>query len=139
MAFLDCRDAALHALPDLAALDPDGAYRADLASHFDAMELRVVQLAHGDTLKSLRPQRPRGRLARLVLGPRPPSRQLANPRLEALRRLVVHAWHKGFLLPASVLHEAEAAGFSDTQIGVLVDSIGRARSCPGGLSGSSRA
>lgn len=139
MAFLDCRDAALRALPDLAASGRGAVPRTDLTTHFDAMELRVVQLARGDTLESLRPPRPRGRLARLVLGPTPPSRQLANPRLEALRRLVVQAWHKGFLLPASVLHEAEAAGFSDTQIGMLVDSIGRARSCPAGLPGPSPA
>lgn len=127
MAFLDFREGAAHA-PSAHAQPARQTGAAELAAYFDTTELRVVQLARGDTLDSLRPPARRGWLARFVLGPTPPSRQLANTRLEALRRLVVQAWHKGFLLPVSVLQDARKAGFSEDQVSVLVDSIGRARS-----------
>ncbi|GAM04021.1 hypothetical protein [Novosphingobium sp. MBES04] len=128
MAFLDCRDAADHALPGFATTNRAGTAPPDLARHFAPDELRIVEMARGDTLESLRVPGKRGWFARLVLGPQPPSPSLANERLEALRRLVVHAWHEGYRLPASALKGAEQAGFSEDQVGALVDSIGRARS-----------
>ncbi|MCJ2185156.1 hypothetical protein MTR62_21055, partial [Novosphingobium sp. 1949] len=93
-------------------------------------ERRVVALARGDGLDSLREPRRRGWLERFVFGPNPPSPKFANERLEALRRLAVQAWHKGYLLPASALKAAEAAGFSEDQIGLVVDTIARERSAP---------
>lgn len=129
MAFLDCRDAALHALPagpSTAEIlqNPDAALAARLTPH----ELRIVDLARGDGLHTLREQRKRGWFARLILGPQPPSPKLANERLEALRQLSVHAWHKGYLLPISAQKAAQAAGFSEDLVGAVVDAIERVRS-----------
>lgn len=135
MAFLDCRDRALHALPDFATTTDTQAHHRRQAGHcdeavrqqFEPHELRVLQLARRDGIETLQEPRKRGWFTRFVLGPPPPSRRLANERLEALRRLAVHAWHKGYLLPVSVVKAAEHAGFSEEQIGTLIDNIGRAR------------
>ena len=127
MAFIDFNDAAPQALP-VAVLhrfaDNQTGASFDLLTR---LERRVVELARHDGLVTLRPARKRGWFARLILGPAPASPMLANERLEALRRLAVHAWHKGYTLPASALHEAHTVGFSEDQIGAVVDSIGRAR------------
>ncbi|MFC0204611.1 hypothetical protein [Novosphingobium soli] len=122
MAFIDFSDAALQALP-VALSHPAEVGREALTG----LERRVVALARGDGLDTLRPQRKRGWLARLILGPNPPSAMLANERLEALRRLAVQAWHKGYTLPVSALRDARAAGYSEDQIGAVIDIIGRER------------
>ena len=125
MAFIDFSDAALQALPVTRPIPetPLGAV-SEILSRF---ERRIVELARGDGLETLRPQRKRGWFARLVLGPTPPSAMLANEQLEALRRLAVQAWHKGWTLPVSALKDARAAGYSDAKIGAVIDFIGRSR------------
>jgi hypothetical protein len=127
MAFIDFRDAAQRALPVAAADLPDDVRTIGLAAALTALEHRVVELARHDGLDTLRTPRKRGWFARLMLGPQPASPMLANERLEALRRLAVHVWHKGYLLPPSALNDAHAAGFSEDQIGAVMDTIGRAR------------
>ena len=127
MAFIDFNDAAHQALP-VTVLRRIGENRGPGSSDpLTALERRVVELARHDGLETLQPTRKRGWLARLVLGPVPASPMLANERLEALRRLAVQAWHKGYTLPASALRDAQAAGFSEDQIGAVIDSIGRVR------------
>ncbi|WP_260928408.1 hypothetical protein [Novosphingobium sp. 9] len=91
------------------------------------LERRVVELAREDTLASLLPPRKRSWIERFVFGPTPPARTLANEKLEALRRLAVQAWHKGYTLPASAMRDAHKAGFSDAQVGAVIDIIGRTR------------
>lgn len=146
MAFIDFADAALHApsITQQAMLFPSPVTsvpvedaplpmlqaeilpaQADLT--LSALERRVVELARHDGLETLQPQRKRSWFGRLILGPLPPSPVLANERLEALRRLAVQAWHKGYTLPVSALREARLAGFSEVQVGAVVDAIGRAR------------
>ncbi|WP_232495370.1 hypothetical protein [Novosphingobium kaempferiae] len=122
MAFIDFTDAALQALPSSLAQPPKNAVEA-----LSTLEKRIVALARNDGLHSLREQRKRGWLARLILGPTPPSAMLANEQLEALRRLAVRAWHHGFTLPVSALKEARAAGYSEAKIGAVIDIIGRQR------------
>jgi hypothetical protein len=51
---------------------------------------------------------------------------LANGRLEALRRLAVESRHRGWQLRPSAITKARAAGFSDAQIGRVIDTIGSA-------------
>jgi hypothetical protein len=91
-----------------------------------ALEWSVVAIARGERLSSLK--RP-GRIA-LAMGtlfgarPRMP---LADPRLEALRRLSVLAWHRGDNLPRSEITRFLAAGFSTHQFETLLTSIGRGR------------
>lgn len=127
MAFIDFNDAAPDALPisPIKIFAEDRVF--DLADTLSALEHRVLELAREDSLDTLRPPRKRGWFARLILGPAPASPMLANERLEALRRLAVQAWHKGYLLPASALREAQVAGYSEDQIGAVIDTIGRSR------------
>jgi len=89
---------------------------------FSALEWSVIALAKNDTLGSLATP---GRLSRAlggVFGLSTASR-LADPKLEALRRLSVHAWRRGFALPMAEIHRFVAAGFSEGQIETLVTSI----------------
>jgi hypothetical protein len=44
-----------------------------------------------------------------------------------LRRLAVHAWHKGYKLPVSEIKRFLAAGFSSGQFETLIASIGSKR------------
>lgn len=137
MAFIEFANAAPSALPiahsALFAV-PRGASRpVEQSAPFivtqplSELERRVVVLAREDKVETLRPYRKRSWLARLVLGPAAPSPVLANERLEALRRLAVQAWHQGYTLPMSALRDAKQAGFSEAQIGAVIDMIGRER------------
>ena len=94
---------------------------ADLPG-FSALEWSVIALAKRDPLRSL--SRP-GRVSRAMgslfgLGTRS---RLADDRLEALRRLAVHAWHHGFALPMREIEAFVAAGFDARQVETLVASI----------------
>lgn len=120
MAFIDFSDAGMVAL---ARLQFERAPTVELS----ALERRVVELARDDRLETLRPARKQSWLGRLVFGPQLPSPSLANPRLEALRRLAVMAWHHGYQLPSSVLREAQDAGYSEAQAGAVVDLVAELR------------
>lgn len=87
------------------------------------LEWRVVELARGDQLATLRPQRERSWLSRFVFGPNPPSPTLADEKLEALRKLAVLAWHHGYTLPSSAMKQAIVAGYSEGQVGQVIDAI----------------
>jgi hypothetical protein len=93
---------------------------------FSALEQRVLELSHDDGLESLHPSRERSWLQRLLFGPPPPSRALANERLEALRRLAVETRHRGWHVRDSAIAAARAVGFTNDQIGRVIDTIGRA-------------
>jgi hypothetical protein len=130
MAFIDFSDAAHPALPVANSnVVPIPAARTSDADGglLSRLERRVVELAREDGLKSLIPQRPRRWLARLIFGPMPPSKMLANEQLEALRQLAVQAWHHGYTLPVSAIREAQAAGHSEAKVGAVIDFIGRLR------------
>lgn len=89
---------------------------------FSPLEWTVIMLAKGDSLASLRTP---GRLSRAlgsVLGLGAKSR-LADPRLEALRRLSVHAWQRATSLPAVEVMRFLQAGFNSAQLGTLLRSI----------------
>lgn len=129
MAFVDFADAAHQMVPSVtkgATINPTATVPG-IASTLSALELRIVGLARQDGLDTLRPARKRGWLARLILGPTPPSAMLANEQLEALRRLAVRAWQHGYTLPVSALKEARAAGYSEAKIGAVIDTINRTR------------
>lgn len=129
MAFIDFADAA-HQMAPIASKGAAVkliATAPSVAHTLSALELRIVGLARQDGLETLRPQRKRGWLARLILGPTPPSAMLANEQLEALRRLAVRAWQHGYTLPVSALKEARTAGYSEAKIGAVIDTINRTR------------
>lgn len=123
MAFIDFSEDALH----LGAVSAPAKLSPVPAPMLSMLERRVVELARDDTLATLRPRRKRSWLAKLVLGPQPPSPVLANERLEALRRLAVQTWHHGYQLPASALKDAQVAGYDETQISAALDMIARLR------------
>lgn len=122
MAYMDfSADALLGAAQDSpppAAMD---------GGRLSALEWTVVALAQRDRISSLAEP---GRLATAlgsVFGLRRTPR-LADPRLEALRRMAVLSWHRGFSVPVDELKAFFKAGFSTAQYETLLDSISAARS-----------
>lgn len=117
MAYLDTRDA-------FAAATPLFAHHAHAA--FERDEWKVIVLAQKDGLDSLRAP---GRLTRFfawAFGGQA-DRRLANGRLEALRRLAVHAWHQGYQVPVSAIKAFKDAGFSVDQLEGLLATIANSR------------
>ncbi|MBW6529246.1 hypothetical protein ACYZX9_03020 [Sphingomonas citri] len=98
---------------------------ADRAA-LSALEWLVVSLARRDRLSSLREP---GRIAVAmgVLFGKQPNPRLADPKLEALRRLAVHAWHQGFAVPVSAVKNFLAAGYTNDHYELLLASISSAR------------
>lgn len=87
-----------------------------------ALEWSVVAIAGRDRLSSLREP---GRVA-MALGTlfgRGTNPRLADPRLEALRRLAVLTWHHGYAVPVSAIKAFLAAGFSTDQYETVAASI----------------
>jgi hypothetical protein len=91
-----------------------------------ALEWTIVALAERDRVASLRtPGRVSRAMATLFGGSHNP--QLADPRLEALRRMAVLTWHYGYTVPSAAVKDFLAAGFTGDQYELLVDSIASAR------------
>jgi hypothetical protein len=117
MAYLDMRDLAETASYANAAVEPIG---------FTRREWQVIVLAQRDGLASLRaPDRLARLMARLFGAEANP--RLADPRLEALRRLAVHAWQDSFAVPVSAIKAVKALGFSGDQVELLLASVANGR------------
>ncbi|HVF95328.1 MAG TPA: hypothetical protein VM900_13525 [Sphingomonas sp.] len=116
MAYLDLDN--LYATPGMARSTPLAATQTG----FSALEWSVIALAKRDTLRSL--DQP-GRLSRALGGlfGAGANSRLADPRLEALRRMAVHAWRRGFALPVAEIERFIAAGFDEAQMETLVTSV----------------
>ncbi len=126
MAYLDFREAELSGSITTAFLPRAEPEVRGHGTGFSALEWLVIALAKRDHLGSLRaPGRIGAALSRLF-GGRGESR-LANPRLEALRRFAVHAWHRGHNVPPSELAAFREAGFAPSQAEILLESILGAR------------
>ena len=97
------------------------------AASLSALEWSVVAIAYGDGIGSLR--RP-GRLAMALGSLFGPSHnpQLADPKLEALRRMAVMSWHHGREVPDGEVRAFLAAGYTGDQYETLLASIGSATS-----------
>ena len=96
---------------------------------FSALEWSVIRLARVDGLWTLREP---GRIRRLwnwLMG-RNGSMELANERLEALRRMAVLSWHFGFTVPGDDVAFFLSQGFSPDQYELMVRSIRAAVSAP---------
>lgn len=86
------------------------------------LEWSVVALAWGDKPSSLRkPGRVARALATMFGGSG--SHRLADPKLEALRRMAVHSWLHGYAVPPHEVRAFRDAGYSAEQYELLVDSI----------------
>jgi hypothetical protein len=94
---------------------------------FSALEWQVVAIAQHDRLGSL--EKP-GKLSvalGMIFGGESPNPKLADEKLEALRRLSVLAWHKGYALPRHEIRAFHEAGFTPDQYETLLASISRGR------------
>jgi hypothetical protein len=95
-------------------------------ARLSALEWSVVALAQTEKLSSIgKPGRVAVAMNRLFGFKR--ANELADPRLEALRRLAVIAWHRGYAIHSSEIHAFKDAGFSMAQYELVLDSISRGR------------
>ena len=90
------------------------------------LEWSVVALARNDRLSSINASGPISIAMRRVFGSRRLA-SLADERLEALRRLAVIAWHRGYAIATSEIRDFKAAGFSMAQYELVLASISRGR------------
>ncbi|HEX8443603.1 MAG TPA: hypothetical protein VF631_08150 [Allosphingosinicella sp.] len=125
MAYLDLANAYPATLGQSGFAIPQQQASAQ-ADGLSALEWSVVALARRDRISSLgQPSRIATAMGRLFGTHSNP--QLADPRLEALRRLAVLAWHRGYVLPKSEMKRFLTAGFTTEQFEILLRSISGAR------------
>ena len=96
---------------------------------FNPLEWSVIRDARTDGVSTLRPA---GRIRRFFswLMGRAGGPELANERLESLRRMAVLSWHYGFTVPGEDVASFISAGFSPDQYELMVTSIWSALSTP---------
>lgn len=97
-------------------------------SDFSPLEWSVIRLARIDRLWTIRPAGPVRRFWNWLAGRVNP--ELANPQLEALRRMAVLSWHYGFTVAGEAVRDFLAAGFSSAQYELMVSSITKAVHSP---------
>lgn len=120
MAYLNFT--GLHAGPVAIAADSAATAR------FTALEWAVVAIARKDRLSSLnRPSRLSTAMA-VIFGGQGGDPRLADPQLEALRRVAVLGWHHGYAIPRQEISAFHAAGYTPEQYETLLASISRGRS-----------
>ena len=84
-----------------------------------------MALARRDRVSSLRAPSRLGRALGSIFGETRNPR-LADPSLEALRRMAVLSWHHGYSVPSHEVRAFLAAGYSPDQYELMVDSIATA-------------
>lgn len=84
---------------------------------FSPLEWSIVRLARTDGLSTIREPGVFRRLFNWAIG-RSGNRQLANERLEALRRTALLSWHFGFSIPGDDVADFLSAGFTPDQYAV---------------------
>ncbi len=99
-----------------------------LPTGLTALEWSVVALAQRDRLSSLRTPSPVSIALGRVFGTRRRDPALADDRLEALRRMAVLSWHRGFSVPVHELAAFFRAGFNADQYETMLASISTAQS-----------
>ena len=121
LAKIETQDSRPVALPAIAA-------NCNRRPNFSPLEWSIIRLARIDRLWTIRTA---GRLRRFwnwFVGRGNP--ELANPKLEALRRMAVLTWHFGFTVPGEDVSEFISAGFSPDQYELMAGSINAALSSP---------
>jgi len=109
---------------DLIALPAMAAPRTS----FSDLEWSVIRLARIDALWTIRPAGPLRRLWNRFTGV--PNPELANPELEALRKMAVLSWNYGFTVSGEAVADFLSVGFSLAQYEVLVTTITKATNAP---------
>ena len=121
LAKIETQDSRPVALPAIAANNNN-------RPNFSPLEWSIIRLARIDRLWTIRTA---GRLRRFwnwFVGRGNP--ELANPKLEALRRMAVLTWHFGFTVPGEDVSNFISAGFSPDQYELMAGSINAALSSP---------
>jgi len=96
------------------------------ASAFEPLEWEVIRLAQQDSLSSLRAPGWFDRILSWLFGGHY-NAQLADERLETLRRTAVQAWHRGYAIPVSAIAAFKTAGFNLNQLESLLATISAGR------------
>lgn len=86
------------------------------------LEWQVVSLAQQDKLSSIRPAGPVLRALRWVFGGRATT-ILSDARLEALRRMAVLSWYRGYAVAPAEVRLFLAAGFTPDHYDLLLARI----------------
>ena len=89
---------------------------------FSPLEWSVIALARRDRVASLR-EPGRVAMAMGVLFCERPNPRLADPKLEALRRMAVLSWRHGYEVDTSEIRRFVEAGYDLRQYELMVDSI----------------
>jgi hypothetical protein len=93
---------------------------------FSALEWQVVNLAQRDRLSSIHRPGPLARAFRWAFGGAVKT-ALSDPRLEALRRIAVLSWYRGFSVAPAEVRAFLAAGFTLDQYEALLFRINAIR------------
>lgn len=91
-----------------------------------SLEWEVIVLAEQDSLNSL--QEPSGAWSAISsLFFKTQNKRLSNERLEALRRLAIHAWYYGYAVPEAEVRSFYRAGFNRDQLEQVVTWVANVR------------
>lgn len=90
------------------------------------LEWQVVDLAQGDKLSSIRPAGLIVRALRWMFGGRV-ANALSDGRLEALRRIAVLSWYRGYAIAPAEVRLFLAAGFTPDHYDLLLARINAIR------------
>lgn len=99
----------------------------DSAATLTPLEWQVVAIAQRDRLSSLTAPGRWSRFVALFFGGDRASPQLADSKLEALRRIAVLAWHKGYALPKQEIAAFHASGYSIDHLELLLARVSQGR------------
>ncbi|MBN8806620.1 MAG: hypothetical protein J0I47_00055 [Sphingomonas sp.] len=114
------------AVLDRPAAPPRHFQRIGKPAELTPLEWQVVALAQRDKLTSIRPAGRVTRAIRWLFGLRV-SNALSDDRLEALRRIAVLSWYRGFAVASAEVRAFLAAGFTPDQYELLLERISAAR------------
>lgn len=105
--------------------DVPAPFAVEEPARFSPLEWQVIALARRDSLSSLRGP---SRLA-LALGSvlRVHNPRLADPRLEALRRIAVLSWRHGYVVAPAEVRAFVEAGYTLEQYDLLLESLAAAK------------
>ena len=90
------------------------------------LERWVIALARRDGPATLRRPGLLSRMLEWVFGIKA-STQLADPKLEALRRIAVLSWRRGYSVPSAEVRAFLSAGYSPAHYELVVDGISSVR------------
>ncbi len=127
MAYIDFPEAGGALLGRPAAIAPKSFVKpAAQRSVLNPLEWQVVALARGDRMSSIQEAGPVARAIRWLFG-LSVSNMLSDARLEALRRMSVLSWHRGYSVAEEDVRAFIAAGFTLEHYDILLTHINAVR------------